>query len=394
MTDLRLTERLRSQHAEGTRPSRWRARSLRVPVAAMACLSALTISACDLRLETEPVIFPSPDAATAARDLLADAAADVLVASIDAGESADDVAVGAAATAQAHLEALGGVYVAYPSKAPSPSPNAAPDPTLTEAIAGLRATAESVAASTEDANLAFLASSITLDWALRELWASYVAADAAAADAAASALAQASASPSPGPSQGPSVSQPSDPGTAEPDPAPLPGSRGDSPFPSPDGKTPDPARFAPESVAETSVDADQVIALATAEDEARFAYETIAALEFSTRRDDALAKSALHGARSDALAAIVLVNDPGADPRTPLYQLRDANLVDPDSRIALGRSIEIDLGARYATLLDGASSVDASWILNATFDAYARAMAAGGFTTADLPTLPGLVVGS
>ncbi len=390
MKGMRLAKRSRSQHAATTRATRSRAGSLRIGVAAMACVSAFSISACDLRLETEPIVFPSPDATTLERDSLADAAAMVLAAASDAGTSADDVAVGAATTAQAHLDALGGVYVAYPSAPPSPSPSPTPSPTLTEAIAGVRATAESVAASTEDANLAFLARSITLDWSLRELWAKRVAADAAAAKVAADALAQASVSPPPDPS----ASDPSGAGTTTALPKLLPGDSGDALFPRSDGETADAdgAGFAPASAALTGLTAEQLTALSVAEDEARFAYETIAALEFSARRDAVLMRSLLHGARSDALAALVAADAARPDPRTPLYQLRDADLADAESRVTLSRSIEIDLGASYAALLDGASAADAQWILNASFDAYARAMATGGFTTADLPTLPGIVV--
>ncbi len=364
----------------------------RAGIAALACASVVALAGCDLRLETDPVVFPSPDATTVARNSLADAEAVVLDAATDAGSSADSVAVGAAATAQAHLDALGGVYVAYPGATPSPSPSASPvpAPTLTEAINTVRTTAEEVAAKTADANLAFLARSIDLDWALRELWAARSAANAAAEAANAAALASASpaAVPSAVPSAGPSAAAESEP---------LPGDDGAAPFPLADGTAASAgsagsAGFAP--VASTGLSVEQLTALALAEDEARFAYETLAAQEFVQRRDEALSRSRLHAERSDALAAVLTVDLKGEDPRTPLYQLRDANLLDFDSRRALERSIETDLGARYAALLDGASAAEAAWLLNAAFDAYARAMATDGFATADLPTLPGLRLGA
>lgn len=347
-----------------------RPRRLRAVAATIVCASVLVLSACDLRLETDQTPFPSPDATTVARNVLADAEAAVLEAATEAGASADTVATGAAATAQAHLDALGGVYIAYPGTTPSPGPSAEPSPTLAEAIDAARAASEEVAATTEDTNLAFLARSIVLDWALRELWAvrSAAADRVAAADAS-----QAADSPTP------------DPSTT--DPAPLPGDGGGAFFPLADGTTAAAAGFSPQGA--TGIGDEQLSALALAEDEARFAYETIAALEFDLLQDQVLARSRLHAARSDALAALVT-----SDPRTPLYQLRDANLADPGSREALERSIEIDLGARYAALLDGASAADAAWLLNASFDAYARAMATAGFTTAELPTLPGLMVGA
>jgi hypothetical protein len=139
---------------------------------------------------------------------------------------------------------------------------------------------------------------------------------------------------------------------------------------------------------------EKLSTLTLAEDEARFAYETIAALEFGTLRESILARTRLHAQRSDALASVLTSQLHGTDPRTPLYQLRDANLPDPQSREALERSIERDLGDRYAALLDGASAADAAWLLNAAYDSYARALATPGFATADLPTLPGLRVGA
>ena len=371
---------------------------MRVGLAALACVSALTLSACDLRLETDPVTFPSPDATAVARNSLADAEAAVLAAANEAGASADEIASGAAATAQTHLKVLGGVYVAHPGTTPAPTPGVtpAPPPTLVEAIHTVRATAEEVAGSTHDADLAFLAHSIDLDWALRELWATRVAAKSTADAAAAKASAQASASPTADqPTTEPSATAPA------PLPLPLPGDSGDAPFPRSDGSAPDSAgstNFAP-SATTTGLSAEQLSTLTLAEDEARFAYETIAALEFGALRESVLARMRLHAQRSDALASVLTTKSGAAqanaaDPRTPLYQLRDVNLPDPNSRETLERSIEIDLGDRYAALLDGASGADAAWLLNAAFDSYARAMATPGFTTADLPTLPGLRVGA
>lgn len=352
---------------------------LRAAAATIACASVLVLSACDLRLETDQTPFPSPDATTVSRNLLADAEAAVLAAATEAGASADAVATGAAATAQAHLDALGGVYVPYPGTTPSPTVSPAATPGLAEAIDALRATAEDVAVSTDDANLALFARSIDLDWALRELWAARSAAIAAADEAAA----LASASPTP-------ESTTSDPAAATPEP--LPGDQGASLFPLADGTTDDAAGFAPDAA--TGIGEEALSALALAEDEARFAYETIAAWEFGDLQAEVLDRSRLHGERSDAFAALLTSKLHASDPRTPLYQLRDAKLPDPGSRESLERSIELDLGARYAALLDGASAADAAWLLNAAFDSYARAMATAGFTTAELPTLPGLKVGA
>jgi len=372
----------------GSRAGWLRLGSMRAGLAALACASALTLSACGIRLETAPVTFPSPDATAVARNSLADAEAAVLAAAKQAGASEDQTAPGAAATAQKHLDVLGGVYVAHPGTTPAPSPDVTPTPppTLAEAIHTVRAKAEEVAGSTKDADLAFLARSIDLDWALRELWATRSAANAAAEVAAA----QASDSPTPDQQAGePTATNP----TPLPLPATLPGDSGDASFPRADGFTSDSSGFAPGTAA-TGLTKEEASALALAEDEARFAYETIAALEFGPLRESILARMRLHAQRSDALASVLTSQLHGTDSRTPLYQLRGANLPEPDSRETLERSIESDLGDRYAALLHGASAADAGWLLNAAFDSYARALATPGFATGDLPTLPGLKVGA
>lgn len=328
----------------------------RIAAAALAAAVAMLVSACGVRWESEPPVFPSPDAVTVARDALADAEDAVLQAA--SREDADTYAL----AAQAHLDALGGVYVAYPGSTPSPSPTPLPEPTLEEAVSQARAVAEEVAAGTDDADLAFLARSIDLAWALHNLWAAH---EATAADAGE---------------------------TASASPSPVPDTDEDFPsdaelvwFPLADGSTMDAAGFVPMQT--TALAQDALGDLALAEDEAGFAYETLAAQEFAQNRDAALARAAIHAERSDALAALL-----DTDPRTPLYQLRDVDLLDPDARRALERSLEIDLAVRYATLLDGASAADAAWLLNASFDAWARAMRTDGFQASDVPTLPGLEV--
>jgi hypothetical protein len=333
-------------------------RRLRGFAAAVAAVAGIMlVSACGVRWETEPPAFPSPDEVTVARDSLADAEAAVLEASTR--EGADSYAV----AAQAHLDVLGGVYVAYPdADSPDPTVSPAPEPTLDEAVSQARAVAEDVASTTDDADLVFLARSIDLEWALRNLWAAQ---EATAADAGSTA----SAAPTPVPS-----TEDGSPSDADP-----------VWFPLADGSTTDAAGFAPDAT--TGLPQDALSDLALAEDEARFAYETLAAQEFAQDREAALARGGLHGERSDALAALL-----DADPRTPLYQLRDANLLDSDARRTLERSLEIDLAVRYTTLLDGASAADAAWLLNASFDAYARAMRTEGFQASDVPTLPGLEV--
>ncbi len=346
--------------------------SVRTSVAVLAALAAVTLVGCGLRWEGEPPAVPSPDAVTVARDSLAAAEAGIVEAA--KREGADALAVGAAAAAETHLEVLGGVYVAYPFAPASPegaaTVSAASQPTLAAAIAAARRTAASVASTSVDPDLAFLARSIDLEWALRERWAAQVAA-AEAAGARTEAPASASPTPPPRAAEG-SREEPA----RDADPV---------RFPPADGSIAVAAGFAPDE--STGLTQGTLTELTLREDEARFAYETLAAQEFGPRRDDALARARLHAERSEALAVFL-----DADPRTPLYQVRNANLLEPTSRRALERSLEADLATRYAALLDAVSPQDATWLFNAAFDAYARAMRTDGFSAVDLPTLPGLEV--
>ena len=292
-------------------------RRLRSFVAATAAVAVvLLVSGCGVRWETEPSPAPSPDATTVLRDSLADS--ENVVAGAAAG-SALPIAGRASKSAEAHLTALGGVYVAYPGTTPTPSPSPEPLRSVADAIADARAHAEEVAAQAADPDLAFLAASIELEWALVE-WAS-----------------------------GPAPATPLGPPNAT--------------------EVPDPA----------------LTELVLAHDEARFAYETLAAQESGADRDAALARARFHGDRADALVTLVAV-----DPRTPLYQLRDADLTDPDARDALARSLELDLGWRYASLMDGVTAADRAWLFDGAFDAYTTAGRLEGFTFGDIPTLPGV----
>ncbi len=301
-----------------------------VGVAAAAAV-VLLVSGCGVRWETEPSPAPSADATTVLRDSLADSE-NVVADAADASSVA--IASRAANSAAAHLTALGGVYVAYPGATPTPASSPAPLPSLADAIAVARTQAQEVAAQANDPDLAFLAASIELEWALVQ-WV----------------LVQStSASPTGSPAA-----------TAEP-------------------MKPPEATDVPD-VART--------ALVLAHDEARFAYETLAAQESGTARDAALARAQAHGERADALVTLV-----AADPRTPLYQLRDADLTDPDARSALARSLELDLGWRYASLMDGATAADLPWLFDGAFDAYTAAGRTEGFTVGDIPTLPGVAVDS
>lgn len=298
-------------------------RRLRGFAAAAAAVGvAMLVSGCGVRWETDHSPVPSPDETTVLRDRLAHA--EQAVADAAAG-SASPLAVRASTSAEAHLTALGGVYVAYPGTALSPSPSLSPLPSVSAAIADARAQAAEAATQATDPNLAFLASSIQLEWTLVQ-WAS-------TADKA-------------------------------------------------DLVDTEERVTAPEV---TDLPDSALSKVVLAHDEARFAYETLAAQEFAADREVTLARAMSHGDRAEALAALVAV-----DPRTPLYQLRDVDLTDPDARDALARSLELDLGWRYAALLDAATAKDRGWLFDGALDAYAAAGRTEGFAVSDIPMLPGV----
>lgn len=306
---------------------------------AALALATLSLAACGVRWETAPVDLPEPDAATVARDSLA--LAEQLVADAAAADSSS-AGTAALRVAQAHLDVLGPVYEPFPSL--EPSPTAAPSlPAVEVAIGAARLTAERVAADRSLGEISQIATSLDLSWALHQRLADGV--DAGTMGATATA----------------------------PQALPLP-----------DGTASD-GGFTPGT--DTALSQEDIAALALAHDQARFAYETVAALEQGESRTVALALADAHAQRADALAVSL-----DEDPRTPLYQLRDTDLLDAPTREGLTRGLELDLGARYAALAVVAAEPDRAWLANATYDAYVRAMTSPGFTAGDLPSLPGLEV--
>ncbi len=306
---------------------------------AAVAVAALALTACGVRWETAPLAQPTPDAQTLARDTLA--VAEQVVAEAVA---ADPSSAGSAALrlAQAHLDVLGPVYVAYPSAEPSPAPVPAPPP-VDVAIAAARVTAGEVASDPSLGEIARIAVALDLSWALEQTL-------AAAVDA----------------------------GTMRSAP------EGDQPLPLPDG-SPSSAGFSPG--ADTALSQAEIATLAAAHDQARFVYETVAAWEQGDERSTAMLLASAHQRRSDALATTL-----AEDPRTPLYQLSATDLGDATARERLAVSVEVDLGARYAALGVQAAAPDRAWLMNCAYDSYARAMALPGFNAGDLPALPGLEV--
>ncbi|WP_042215418.1 DUF4439 domain-containing protein [Demequina mangrovi] len=307
-------------------PSRWM-RGL-----AAAAVLAVATTGCSWRLETPPIPSRTPTATVVLRD---DAALREQ-AVIDAADSSEAGAL-ESALAPVRLEALGGVYVPYPSASPVPSPTGE-QPSFAEAVDAAIADAlrGADAAQDEDPGLAALLRSIALSHAMTT-----TVADLAG---------------------------------AEPGDRSLPGGDG----------VPD---LAPAEA--TEVDGDVLAALALAHDEAAFTYEVIAARsEDEDARAEALTRSRLHEDRAAALLAL-----PGVeDRRETLYDVPSAGTGTAEERAATALALETALAEAYAALIDGASAQDAGWILDAAYDAFAQAASLPGFEVADIPALPGLSV--
>lgn len=309
---------------------------------AAACL-ALAASGCGVRLETETPQWPSPDAATIERDAFAEEVAALrrAAAAADSSRSGQTlVAPAVAAAADEVLDLLGGVYVAYPDASPSPAP--APD-SLADAIIDARQDAAHIRATTSDADIALLANSLDLTLAVASFASAY--ADARAAGAPPLGVAERAA---------------------------------------PGGEA---AGFAPPDFV-TGLGEPLLRTLVLAHDQARFAYETIAARESGGQRTAALTRAGLHAQRAELLAT--LVDD---DPREALYPLTAADLSGPDARRAFEVRLELAIAEAYASGLPGIAPADAPWVINGAFDAYAAALVIQGVdddTAPSLPVLPGI----
>ncbi|MFW7414003.1 hypothetical protein [Demequina sp. SO4-18] len=321
------------------------ARLLRASAVAVAVLA---LGACSWRLETPPPEWPSPGPVTVMRDAAA-AREQAIVEATWGGAGADGATTAQAtvlsqiesAAAQERLDALGGFYVPYP-QSPSPSPSAervdliglgveARDGHLADALVA------------EDSDLAFLLASAGLSHALSSWYAAWVA----------DAIAE---------STEPIVAERSIPSGSLPDSGPVPAS--------------------------TGIDTDTLAELAVMHDQARYAYEVLAARATDDERDQWLARRELQRARAAALARL-----PGVeDRREPVYVLTGDGSADSASRSAAARDLETRAGQTYAALLDGAPAGDVPWLLHAAFDAYAQAAAFGAPTAQsfEVPALPGL----
>ncbi|WP_084104368.1 hypothetical protein [Demequina sp. NBRC 110056] len=316
---------------------------------AIAAAAALVLSACSWRAETPPPDWPSPDAATVMRDDAAEREQAVVDATSDPGVDAT------AATsvlvqiedpdAQERLDALGGLYVAYPDATASPSP-APTSLALQDAVTQARDGHLADALVADDADLASLLASAGLAHALSSWFAVWVA--DAVADAGQPVVAERTlASPS------------------LPHPDLLPGEA-------------------------TAIDATVLAQLALEHDQARYAYEVLAARAGEDLRGQWLELRALHAARAEALVSV-----PGVeDLREAVYVLTFDQVDDSTHALSTATGLQDALGDTYAALAVSAGAEDMPWLLNAAFDAYAQAAALGD-ASADayaVPALPGLTV--
>lgn len=350
----------------------------------LAAALATGMSGCSWHLEAEPVVYPSASQATLERDQAArreQSVVDALGTAGDSGAAADTgnaAAQGTAAGARhlaalesqaapAHLDALGGVYLASPSPTPSPFPDS-----LADAVEQARDGALETARDTADANLAFLQSSMGLTHAFALWWAQNGGLAASVEPDPAPSTAAAPGDAEPGASASPSASPSPAPVTAAARLLPTNINLGES--------------FTPQQTATISPLTFGDLALA--HDQARFLYEVIAARSAGSERDNALARRDVHAARADEFAALA----GSEDRRQPLYEVPPDDVATAQSRGATARATEFALGATYAAMLDGVADEDRGWILNAAFDAYAAGSLQLGFTPEDFPLLPGLEV--
>ncbi|MFV0634836.1 DUF4439 domain-containing protein [Demequina sp.] len=312
---------------------------------AMALLAALTLTACSWRMETPDPQWPSPDAAT----LIRDAAAEREQAVIDAATAGSATAEGAvlatieAADAPARLDALGGVYVAYPDATTSPSPSPT-QPSLDDAVTEARDEALGQSLSVDDANLAAILGATGLAHALSAWFAQFGSATAAGQEVV--------------------VAVRPLPSDALSNTALVPGEP-------------------------TAIDAATLSDLALEHDRARYAYEVIAARASEDLRAQWLARRDLQAERAEQLLAFEGVEDQ----RESVYVLTLDQVADAGDALATAIEVETGLAETYAELAATADAVDRPWLLNAAFDAYAQALAFGP-ATADafsVPALPGLI---
>lgn len=318
-------------------------------LASAVVLAVLGLAGCSWRFETPPPAWPSPDPLTQVRDAAAERESQVAkaVQEQDGAGTPSTVVLSEIEgdMAPVRLAALGGVYVAYPD---DPPPNTAHEfsPSLPDVVASARDGHLADALATETEDLALLLASAGLSHALSGWYAGWVEDAIGAASE-------------------PVVSERYLPSDALPgEPSTLP--------------------------ATASGQSESLADLALTHDQARYAYEVMAARAVEEERDQWLARRDIHAARAQALAEL-----PGVtDLREATYIVRSEHTAELAVRTETARQIEISAAATYLALLADTAVEQWPWLLHAAFDAYAQAAAYGEPTAADypVPALPGIDV--
>ncbi len=318
-------------------------------------LGVALLTGCGVRLEQPAQVEPTPDASEVVRRAavddalaLADLARRTLAEPSPAAKVVpllDEVA----ATAEAHVTALGGVYVSGLPADPA-APSGSPAPALADA-----ATPEGVVTALLATSAAAAAAADAVEsGATARLLTSIAAARAVSADALVK--------------------------TARLDPtafadAPAPGHTVGVPEMRPPG-----------------VPGPTLTALVAAEDQAGYGFEVVAATLSAQRRTDALVRAIAHRGRADAWAATAGLSD-GTDPREAVYALPPALAgadADGDAREkaarAAARQMEASLAQAYATLVAQTDAGERAAAIDLTVEA-ALAAAAWGHKRTPFPAL-------
>jgi hypothetical protein len=351
-----------------------------VVAAAVGALVAVPLAGCDLRWETPPPTVPVADEAESVRQRTTADALSLGVLAERAAAVAADPGVAAVATevglaADAHLEALGGIYVPFPSSstpatgataAPSATASPAPTdpgPTATETASPTPPAADPVQAATELVDLltetaasARADAGAVADGRLARLLAAVAANRLLLAES----LAAAAGLPAP-------VGAPTD---------------------ATEGGTAPGVFVVPESVP-TGVSEADVATLVQSEDAVGLAYEVVAARSADEARARSAARATEHRDHAQAWAEAAEIAGTGLDPRRTSYALAPV-LTDPAGDPAavtaeLAR-LEGDLAVTYASLVPQAEPGSRTPLVDALVAATREHARLSGVT----PVFPGL----
>lgn len=329
-------------------PTRLRRPSRVVLAALLAVVLGAVLGGCGLRVEAEPPAIPSPDAAEELRQRTAleteeirRSAAALEAALADPARSVTRVLE----VAEAHLDAVGGVWQPFagPTPGTSPTPGATPSPSpapvaddpegLVALLDEAAASARTDAAAASDVPTARLLAALAVSRTLL--------ADAVAAELV------------------PELERP-------------PSVAGDE--------------------VPSGPNAEAVEALVRGEDALGAAYETVAARSTGETRQRAAARAAVHRARAEAWATAAGFSRTPQDPRRAAYDLPASltGTTDPGARDLALAELEAELALAYldvATELDpGAAATGRPALLDLSVDTWRVAVRLG----VTPPALPGL----